>query len=100
MTTQTPSVRLQLGFFKDFATVAGLLRETGARREGPRLFVIDQDMSPAQAVALVRLLEYSRRDPNNPVKVSTTPTVLPRHTPSQQQFGDLVAWWGTVDDWR
>ena len=46
-TAQTPSVTLQLGFFTDFVYEAGLLRETGAGREGSGLFVIDEDPGPA-----------------------------------------------------
>lgn len=92
------SVRITLGFFEDFPTVAGLLRETGARREGARLFVIDGDMSVEQVAALVRLMEHSRRNEgSDPVKVE----VLPRQRNSfGEQWGELEKWWGTVDDWR
>lgn len=100
MTSQPPQIRLHLGFFEDFETVAGLLRNTGARREGSRLFVIDGDMTAAQATALVRLLEYSLQDANRPVKVETTPPVPRGSHPYASRSAELHAWWGTVADWK
>lgn len=100
MTSQPPQIRLRLGFFEDFETVAGLLRATGARREESRLFVIDGGMTAEQATALVRLLEYSRQDANRPVKVETTPPVPHGSHPYASRSAELYAWWGTVDDWK
>ncbi|MFD9517925.1 hypothetical protein [Streptomyces sp. NPDC059979] len=96
MTTETHAVRLRLSFFEDFCTVAGLLRDTGARREASRIFVIDSDLSPAQTMALVQLLEYSRKDANHPVHVETS-SRIPNY---QDQNAELLAWWGTIADWR
>lgn len=93
MTSEPHQIRLHLGFFEDFETYAGLLRDTGARREGSRLFVIDKGMTVQQVTALVRLLEYSRQDVNRPVKVETSPPV--RYA---DQSDDLHTWWGTVND--
>lgn len=100
MTTQPTSttIRIKLGFFKDFPTVAGLLRDSGARREGARLFVIDSDMTAAQVAALTRLLRYHDRDGNKPVTVEIDPPLPVGHY--GDQFGELTEWWGTVDDWR
>lgn len=95
MTPKAPTIRLHLGFFENFETVAGLLRDTGARREGSRLFVIDNDMSVEQVTALVQLLEYSRQDANRPVKVEVSPLA-----PYAGQSAELYAWWGTVADWH
>jgi hypothetical protein len=94
MTSEPHQIRLHLGFFEDFETYAGLLRGTGARREGSRLFVIDKGMTIEQATALVRLLEHSRQDVNRPVKVETTPA----SRGCADRSDDLYRWWGTVND--
>ncbi|KIF66217.1 hypothetical protein HY68_36490 [Streptomyces sp. AcH 505] len=94
MTPTAPHIRLRLGFFEDFPTVAGLLRDTGARPEGPRLFVIDGPMTVGQATALVRLLEYSRRDVNHPVTVETDPPVpTGSGSPYAAVSDELHVWW-------
>ncbi|MFF8279971.1 hypothetical protein ACF05T_28360 [Streptomyces lateritius] len=96
MTQTTPSVQLTLGFFEDFLTVTGLLRDTGARRTDSRVFVLDQTMSPAQVVALVQLLEFDRRWGSQAFTVQPTPR-LPT-TPYSTMRTELTAWWGTVGE--
>ncbi|MFI2184602.1 hypothetical protein [Streptomyces sioyaensis] len=95
---QRPSILIELSFFKDFPTVAGLLRDTGARRTGARTFVIDSDMTVQQVAALMRLMLYSRGERSDPVTVTVNPplTVGAYITAGE----DLHAWWGTVDEWR
>lgn len=94
----TPTIRLTLGFFEDFNTVAGLLHDTGARRVGSRVFEIAGDMNVHQTAALVELLEYSHNDANMPVKVEILPEPdRRRHVVRSEQLYD---WWGTVADWR
>jgi hypothetical protein len=94
----TPVIRLRLGGFEDFETMAGLLRDTGARREESRLFVIDRDMTIEQVAALVKLLEYSRQDANRPVKVEIDPPLSFGAYDDESEA--LYSWWGTVADWR
>ncbi|MEU3356136.1 hypothetical protein [Streptomyces sp. NPDC037389] len=93
-----PVIRLRLGFFEGFETVVGLLRDIGARREEPRLFVLDDGLTIHQAVALVKLLEYSRKDANRPVKVMVEPGI--DHRGYLEDSAALYAWWGTKDNWR
>ncbi|MFB9558567.1 hypothetical protein [Streptomyces roseoviridis] len=94
MTDTKPSVRLQLAYVDDFLTVAGLLRDTGARRTDSRVFVLDQPMSAAQVLALVQLLQFDRAQ-GNAITVQTTPRLRPRAYWDRQD--ELYAWWGTVD---
>jgi hypothetical protein len=96
MTDDTPSVKLRLSFFEDFETVAGLVRDTGARRTDSRDFVLDRPMQPAQLIALLRLLEYSRQDANQPVHVVEM-TPQPPLSSYRERSEELYAWWGTVD---
>ncbi|MEU9703024.1 hypothetical protein [Streptomyces sp. NPDC047981] len=95
MTDTTPAVKLKLGFFEDFLTVAGLLKDTGARRVDSRDFVIDKPMSAAEVVALVQLLVYSHNDANRPVRAATTPRLNERTYRDRSE--ELYDWWGTVD---
>lgn len=94
-TPEGPHVRIDLGFFKSFPTVAGLLRDTGARRVGARTFILDGDCSADQTAALMALLQHSRdRENSDPVKVTVV-----RPTPRYDE-NELIDWWGTVDQWR
>jgi hypothetical protein len=95
-TTTAPSVELRLGFFEDFHMVAGLLRDTGARRTDSRVFLLDQPMSPEQVLALVHLIEFDRRWGSQALTVVPTPR-LPT-TPYSTMSAELHAWWGTVDE--
>jgi len=97
-TDPKPVIRLRLGFFEGFETVVGLLRDIGARREEPRLFVLDHDLTIHQAAALVKLLEYSRQDANHPVKIEVEPPL--NRTEYRDSSTSLHEWWGTKDNWR
>jgi hypothetical protein len=63
--TTEPAIRMELGGIEDFTTAISMLRATGARRlrEGrnKRVFVIDQDLTPQQAAALIKFLVYGRQ---------------------------------------
>ncbi|MFI9079132.1 hypothetical protein ACIGW8_22125 [Streptomyces sioyaensis] len=95
---ERPTIRIELSFFKDFPTVAGLLRDTGARRTGARTFVLDGDMTAEQVAALMRLVLHSRGDRSNPVAVTVEPPLTVGMYGAASE--DLHAWWGTVDEWR
>lgn len=94
MTNLNTPATLHVGFFENFETVAGLLRDTGARRAGSREFVLDRPMSPQQVVALLQLLEYSAADANHPVRLD-----VPRLNRGvySARSRELYDWWGTVD---
>ncbi|MFD3941773.1 hypothetical protein [Streptomyces sp. NPDC058579] len=89
-------MQLRLGYFKDFCNVAGLLRDTGARRTDSRVFVADHTMSAHQVLALVQLLEFDRRWGHGAVTVETTPRLPFR--PYSTMGDELASWWGTVDE--
>jgi hypothetical protein len=93
MTNLIPPATLHVGFFEHFETVAGLLRDTGARRVGSREFVLDRPMSPQQVVALLQLLAYSDADANQPVRLD-----VPRLNQGvySARSRELYDWWGTV----
>ncbi|MEV7470258.1 hypothetical protein AB0O20_27695 [Streptomyces kronopolitis] len=93
-----PSIRIDLSFFKDFPIVAGLVRDTGARRTGARTFVLDDDMAAEQVAALMRLVLYSRREPGDPVTVTVEPPLTAGAYGGASE--ELYAWWGTVENWR
>lgn len=95
--SNAPTIRLTLGYFEHFELVAGLLRETSAKRIDSRVFVIEGDMNIRQVAALVQLLEHSRTDVNHPVKVEISPADESRF---HKQSDELYDWWGTVADWR
>ncbi|WP_030237622.1 hypothetical protein [Streptomyces sp. NRRL S-350] len=99
-TGDQPRIRITLAFFKDFPTVAGLLRETGARRVGSREFVLEEPMALPQVAALIELQQHSRRQDSNPVTVTIEPK--PSEHRFYEQQDELDAWWGTVDapNWR
>lgn len=93
MTENTQVVKLRLSYFDDFATVAGLLRDSGARRIDSREFVLDRPMTPAQVVALFQLMEHSRQDHG-------FLTVDVPHLPDMaywKRHHELDTWWGTVN---
>ena len=67
--TPRPPIVLQLAGIEDFETAAAMLRATGARRlnqgrsgrhgsGNSRTFVIDHDLTAAQAAALVDFIAY------------------------------------------
>ncbi|MFJ7990353.1 hypothetical protein [Streptomyces sp. NPDC096351] len=93
--TDTPKpATLHLGFFENFETVAGLLKDSGARRTDSRDFALDRPMTPAQVVALLQLLQYSRADANTPVRLEV-PRLDERAYAARSE--ELYAWWGTID---
>ncbi|MFI0929604.1 hypothetical protein ACH4TP_37635 [Streptomyces sp. NPDC021012] len=93
MTENMQVVRLRLSYFDDFTTVAGLLRDSGARRTDSREFVLDRPMTPAQVVALFQLMEHSRQD--HGFLTVVTPR-LPNGA-YWERHHELDAWWGTVN---
>ncbi|MEU6979615.1 hypothetical protein [Streptomyces sp. NPDC046371] len=96
MTDTQPSVRLQLAYIYDFPTVAGLLRDTGARRIDSRLFVLDQPMTPSQVLALVQLLQFDRKAKTPAITLETAPRLST--TAYWDREEETLAWWGTVDE--
>jgi hypothetical protein len=85
-----PAIRMELGGIEDFTTAISMLRATGARRlrEGRnnRIFVIDQDITPSQAAALIKFLVYGRAE-------GFLKTTL--NTPAPDDRG-LTQWWETA----
>lgn len=64
--TPQPPILLHLGGIEDFETATAMLRATGARRlkqgRNRRTFVIDHDLTAAQAAALVDFIAYGTAD--------------------------------------
>jgi hypothetical protein len=88
--TTQPAIRMELGGIEDFTTAISMLRATGARRlrEGRnnRVFVIDQDLTPDQAAALVKFLIYGRQQ-------GFLKTTVNAPKPNDV---DLAQWWETA----
>ncbi len=94
-TGEQPCIRITLKFFEDFPAVAGLLRETGARRVSSREFVLEGPMTLAQVASLVELQRHSRhQEVSDPVKVTVEPK--PNEHRFYEQQSELDEWWGTV----
>lgn len=90
--TPEPAILMELDGIEDFTTAISMLRATGARRlkagrsRGNRTFVIDQDITPQQAAALVKFLIYGRQQGFLKTTVNA---------PKPTDVG-LTEWWATA----